>query len=154
MAPSDALLRTLAAVPPGARVVDAASGAGRHLVPLAQLGFDVHGFAVDPTPARAALAEVLGEEEAAARVRRAAPDALDLADASADWVVVADVENLKAALVEAARVLKPGAWVWAEADGPDALAEAARAAGLLEAQEPAEADGRAHAVYRKAGGVG
>ena len=116
MAPSDALLRTLAAVPPGARVVDAASGAGRHLVPLAQLGFDVHGFAVDPTPARAALAEVLGEEEAAARVRRAAPDALDLADAS--------------------------------------TSAAFRFSTSATTTQSAEADGRAHAVYRKAGGVG
>jgi len=141
----------MAAVAPGARVVDAACGDGRHVVALTQLGFEVVGFAVIPGPARSALAPVVGPEEAARRVVAAVPHALPAPDAWADWVVVAGVPDLPAALAEAARVLAPGGWVWVEADAPTA---AALSAGLLEAQEPAEADGRAHAVFRKAGGVG
>ena len=153
-APSAHLLRTLAAVPPGARVVDAACGEGRHLDPLARLGFDVWGSAADVAAARQRLADVLGEDEAARRVTRAAPDALGYPDAWADWVVVADVPDLADALAEAARVLKPGAWVWAEADARESLDAAAEAAGLATAEAPAEGDGAWHAIYRRAGSVG
>ena len=130
MAPSDHLLRTLAAVPPGARVVDAACGSGRHLVPLAHLGFDVWGSAADADDvdaARQRLAEILGPEEAARRVTPAAPDALGYPDAWADWMVLAGPDDLADALAEAARVLKPGAWVWVERSGADGLQETAGA---------------------------
>ena len=150
------LLRTLAAVAPGARVVDAACGDGRHLEPLARLGFDVWAAtAGDPGPARQRLAAL---PDAEARVARAAPDALGYPSAWADWVVMsdADPEALAAALAEAGRVLRPGGWVWAEVDAGAgaALAEAARAAGLALAEAPSGEGGRVHAVYRRPGGVG
>ena len=155
-APSAPLLRTLAAVPPGARIVDAACGTGRHLDPLARLGFDVWASTDEAglEAARSALAATLGDGEAARRVTPAAPDALGYPDAWADWVVLAGAPDLEAALTEAARVLKPGAWVWVEADADEGLDAAAHAAGLVEAQAPAEDAGRWHAIYRKAGGVG
>lgn len=153
MKPSAHLLRTLAAVAPGARVVDGACGDGRHLVPLAQLGFDVWGATSgDPGRARARLAEVLGD--AADRVVQAAPDALDRADASADWGVVALDEGLDRALVEMARVLRPGAWVWVETENAAELPRAAALAGLVEAEEPAPDGARTHAIYRRPGRVG
>ena len=159
MAPSDALLRTFAAVPPGTRVVDLACGAGRHLDPLARLGFDVWGTESDPVSvdmAREVLTAVLGDDEARRRVTAGAPDALGYPDAWADWAVfVARLEHdLAAALAEAARVLAPGGWVWVETDRPDGLEHAAEAAGLVVAEEPAEGDGRTHAIFRRPGGVG
>ena len=156
-APSAHLLRTLAAVAPAARVVDAACGSGRHLDPLARLGFDVWGATDGRLDApRQALADVVGEAEAARRVTHAAPDALGYPDAWADWAVLADVapDRLVAALAEVARVLRPGAWVWVEGPSADALGEAAQAAGLAEAEAPADGDGAVHAVYRRPGAVG
>ena len=159
MAPSAHLLRTLAAVAPSARVVDVACGAGRHLGPLARLGFDVWGSAQDPASveaSRAALADVFGAEAARQRVTPAAPDALGYPDAWCDWAVVAGVplDALPGALAEAARVLRPGAWVWAESADRDALTGAASGAGLVVAEAPAEEDARVHAVFRRPGGVG
>ena len=159
MAPSAHLLRTLAAVPTAARVVDVACGAGRHLRPLAQLGFDVWGSAADATSvaaARAAISDVLGAEAAARRVTPAAPDALGYPDGWADWAVVAGVplDRLSGVFAEAARVLRPGAWIWAEAADADALASAAHAAGLADAEAPGESGGLVHAVFRTPGGVG
>lgn len=155
MRPSAHLLRTLAAVPPGARVVDAACGTGRHLDPLARLGFDVWGTTDgDVEPARQRLAEALGEEDPAQRVTPGPPGALGYPDAWADWMVIAGVEDWPAALAEAARVLKPGAWVWVEADEPGELEGAAEGAGLAVAEWPAEEDGVTHAIYRRPGDVG
>lgn len=157
MAPSDHLLRTMAAVPPGARVVDAACATGRHLVPLAQLGFDAWGSASDPgdvDAARHRLAATLGPEEAARRVTPAAPDALGYPDAWADWMVLAGTDGLGGALAEAARVLKPGAWVWVETSDADGLEETAGAAGLVVAEAPAEEGGVTHAIFRRPGDVG
>ena len=157
MAPSDHLLRTLASVAPGARVVDVACGEGRHLDPLARLGFDVWGATDgDPAPARRALAAVLGDAEAERRVSHAAPDALGAPDAWADWMVVSglDAARLGPALAEAARVLKPGAWVWVEGPAAAALREAATAAGLADAEAPAGDDGAVHAIFRRPGAVG
>ena len=158
MGPSDHLLRTLAGVPPGARVVDVACGAGRHLDPLARLGFDVWGAAETPADVEAArqrLAGVLGADEAARRVTRGAPDALGYPDAWADWLVVAGVDDLAAVLAEAARVLAPGAWVWVETAGAvDDLEADAAAAGLVVAEAPSDGGGVVHAIFRRPGGVG
>jgi len=151
------LLRTLASVAPGARVVDVACDQARHLDPLARLGFDVWGSAEGSLDApRQSLAEAVGADEAARRVTHAAPDALGYPDAWADWVVLSDVapERLAPALTEAARVLKPGAWVWVEGASAQALAEAARGAGLEVAETPAEDDGVTHAIYRRSGAIG
>ena len=151
MTPSAHLLRTLAAVAPGTRVVDLACGDGRHLVPLARLGFDVLGVTDPPGPAAARLAEVL--DDARQRVV-ARSDSIE--DASADWVVLAvggaPDRNL---LGEARRILRPGGWVWVEVDHEhdQAMAAGARDVGLAEAEEPGIEGERVHAVYRNPGAV-
>lgn len=159
-APSDHLLRTLAAVPPGARVLDLGCGAGRHTEPVARLGFDV--WAVDPDgahveAARARLAAVVGADEAARRATRGGLDALGYPDAYADWAVMAPVPDeagaRAAALAEAARTLRPGGWIWVEAPSEDGLVAAAERAGLVIAEEPAEDAGAVHAVFRRPGAV-
>ena len=122
--PSDALLRTLAAVRLPARVAVVGGGAEATAEALARLGFEVEH----------------------------APDAAALPDAWADWVVLATPPALDAALAEAARVLRPGAWVWVEADG-GRLDEAAERAGLLPASEPVTEGGAVRAVYRRPGGA-
>ena len=150
MPPSAHLLRTLAAVAPGARVVDLACGDGRHLDPLARLGFDVWGVtAGDPGPARRRLAEAVGD--ARRRVAQAPPTASGWPDGWADWAVLTDVTA--ASLAEAARVLRPGGWVWVEGASGQPLAAAAEAAGLAVAEAPAPEGDRAHAVYRRPGSV-
>jgi hypothetical protein len=152
--PSGHLLRTLAAVAPGARVVCLGPVGGAHAAPLARLGFDVWASAEDPAPVRAGLADVLGEAEAARRTTASPSASLGYPNAYADWVALAPAGP--AALGEAARVLRPGGWVWAEAARGAGLTEAARAAGLVVAEPPA-ADverGTVHAVYRRPGAVG
>lgn len=159
MEPSDHLLRTLAAVPPGVRVVDLGCGDGHHTVLLAQLGFDV--WAVDPDPdgvaaARRRLADVLGDDEAARRVSRASVDALGFPDAFADWAVLAaSPDRVAGALAEAARVLRPGAWVWVGGTDAAGWDVAASAAGLVVAEGPGvDRTGWVHAVFRRPSDVG
>lgn len=160
--PSHHLLRTLAAVAPGTRVVDLACGDGIHAEPLARLGFDVWASAADASDveaARARLADALSADEAVRRVTRAAPDALGYPDAWADWTVLtaAPTEALPAALAEGARVLRPGGWLWAEvpAAAAPSLAAAAQAAGLVVAEAMAEEPdrGTVRAVFRRPGTV-
>jgi len=167
MAPSPFLLRTMASVAPGTRVVDVACGDGAHAEALARLGFDVWASAADPADveaARARVADVLGADEAARRVTRARPDALGYPDAFAPWAVASRLApaGLADAFAEARRVLVPGGWLWTELDGsgPDAaalaledrlaadgeaaraLAEASVAAGLAVASRPTADDER------------
>lgn len=159
-APPDALLRTLAAVPPAARVVDVGGGAGETAEALARLGFDV--WTVDPDPdhvevALRRLGAVVGEDEAARRVTRAAFDALGFPDGWTDWAVLTapPLDVLEPAVAEAARVLRPGGWLWVQArTDAEQLDQAAAAAGLLPAEEPRVENGATHAIYRRPGGVG
>jgi ubiquinone/menaquinone biosynthesis C-methylase UbiE len=155
------LLRTLAAVAPGARIVDLTCGAGAHAEALARLGFDVWACdepadRVDATRDR--LAPLVGDAEV--RVTRARAGALGYPDAYAAWVVATalDAADLPDALAEAARVLVPGGWLWAEVPAADALAlaKAADAAGLAvaEAQTRDEERGTVRAIYRRPGTVG
>ena len=152
MRPSAHLLRTLAAVAPGCRIVDLACGDGRHLVPLAQLGFDVVGVATaDPTRAIAALSEVLDDAR-----QRVVADVEAIGDASADWVVLAfDGAPDSERVAQGARVLRPGGWMWLEVEEGHAaaLAAVAQRAGLAEAEEPGSDDGRTHAIYRQPSAV-
>lgn len=152
MTPSDALLRTLAAVSPASRVLDLACREGHHAIPLASLGFDI--WACDPSPecvasVRRQLDAVLDAGEGERRVAVSSPDALGYPDAYVDWVVASGLAGSEAeivsALVEARRVLKPGGWLWielADVDSPEALTELAEAAGLAVAEPPARAGER------------
>lgn len=163
MAVAAHLLRTLASVPPGARVVEVGGGAGETAEALVRLGFDV--WAADPDDAgveaaRERLAPLLGPDEAQRRVTRAEPGALGFPDAWADWAVLAappgvGTPALDESVAEAARVLRPGAWLWVQgAVDPARLDAAAERAGLVTAEPPATEGGAAHAVYRRPGGVG
>lgn len=155
MEPSDHLLRTLASVAPGTRVVDLTAGTGRHVVPLAQLGLDVHGVTPDPVDCRRALAAVVGEAEAAQRVTAASPVASGQPDGCAGWVVVvAPTASRVAVLSEAFRILTPGGWVWVETTDPASLEGDAEAAGLVVAEPLKTAAGTTHAIFRRPGAVG
>lgn len=169
MPPSAHLLRTLAAVPPAARVLDLGCGRGRHAEPMARLGFDL--WACDPdedavAEARRRLAEVMGEEEAERRATLAHARALGYADDTFDWVVAygaydgaEDAAELAEMLAETKRVLRPGGWVFAafgrEAAGPaltpETLAKVFAEAGFALAEAPAEEEGESviRGIFRK-----
>ena len=168
--PSHHVLRTLAAVPVRSRVLDLGCGDGRHAEPIVRLGFDV--YACDPdeaalADARARVADVIGEEEAAQRVTPARAAALGYPDDFFDWVVAhgtydtaESAAELKEMLAETRRVLKPGGWVVAafriERAGPDltpdTLTKLFAEAGLALAEDPAEDDDGEpvlRGIYRK-----
>lgn len=160
-AASGHLLRTLAAVSPRARVVVVGCGEGVHAEAVARLGFDL--WACDPDGERVAVARrrvgtALGPDEAVRRVTRSRLDALGYPDGYADWLVfdtAPEADALGPAVAEAARVLAPGAWLWAEGPDAAALLAAAEAAGLVLAEAPASEPGRegAHVILRQPEGV-
>lgn len=120
-------------LPPGARVVDAPCGFGRHAVRLAAWGFEVWGVDVDPVLL----------EEARTRAQQSGVDLelsegdlrrLPVPDGWADAVVNlassiglfdADADN-RAIFTEAARVLKAGGRLLVETTHRDRLVRAAR----------------------------
>ena len=111
---------------------------------------------VAPGTAVAILADDAPHAEACTALGlRASPDG---GPDSADWAIASlrgRSEDAPPALARAARVLRPGGWVWVEVDAPrgDALDAWAAAAGLASASEPApdEARGSVHALYRHVG---
>ncbi|WP_179862206.1 class I SAM-dependent methyltransferase [Longibacter salinarum] len=121
-APSDHLLRTMAAVPVNSFILDLGCGEGRHTEPLLRLGFPVHGC--DPRPdaverTRGRIKDIVGEEDAENCVQVASLAEMDYPDESFDWVVVyhGEVfgdrpEDVYQLLSEARRMLKPGGWAY------------------------------------------
>lgn len=156
------LLRTLAAVPPSARVVVVGSREGVHAEALARLGFDVWACDADPrhvAATRARLGAVLDASEADRRSVLSRLAALGYPDGYADWVVLDTVPEAGAlgeVLAEAARVLAPGAWLWTETPDAGTFLDAAGAAGLVVAEAPASEAGRGgqHVIVRRPEGSG
>jgi len=176
-APSDHLLRTLAAVPVASQILDLGCGYGRHTEPLLRLGFPVH--ACDPRPeaveaTRARVADLLEGDSAETVVQVTPLDALDYPDATFDWVVadraetyVESASDLEVLLAEGRRLLKPGGWLYitlpaAPADGEapagpafslEALERYRQEADLAEAGDPSRLeDGpspRLRALFRR-----
>jgi SAM-dependent methyltransferase len=178
-APSDHLLRTLAAVPVSSQILDLGCGAGRHTEPLLRLGFPVH--ACDPRPAaveatRARVSDLIGADQADTSVQVAPLDALGDLDATFDWVVAdgaeayaATEEDLQLLLAESRRLLTPGGWLYltlpappepggdGAADGPafplETVERLRRAADLAEASDPSRFEDasspRLRALYRR-----
>ena len=138
LGPSHWLLRTFAAVPLPARVVDVGCGDGRHAAPLTALGFRVVG--VDTEPERLESARAAAP---AATFVEADATALPLPDASADWAVAWRTldgrTDVFAVLDELRRVVAPGGWavlaVATEAS-PLSLTVVAEAAGWTLAEAP------------------
>lgn len=176
-APSDHLLRTLAAVPVSSQILDLGCGRGRHTEPLLRLGFPVH--ACDPRPAaveatRARVGDLIGADSAETSVQVTPLDAIDYPDATFDWVVadraetyVGDEDDLRVLFAESRRLLKPGGWLYVtlpagadedpESDGPafslGTVERLRTEADLAEAGEPSEVETesapRLRAIYRR-----
>lgn len=121
-APSDHLLRTMAAVPVNSYILDLGCEEGRHTEPLLRLGFPVHGC--DPRPeavakARDRVAEIVGPEDAETCVQIATLDAMEYPEDAFDWVIAYRGEifgdsddDVFRLLSEARRMLKPGGWTY------------------------------------------
>lgn len=174
-APSDHLLRMLAAVPVSSQILDLGCGYGRHTEPLLRLGFPVH--ACDPEPdavaaTRERVGDLLEEGSAESAVQQTPLEAIEYPDATFNWVIAYDAEryvstedDLRALFEECRRILTPGGWLYitlptqsATADGDsgtfsiEMIEECRRAAELAEAREPAEVEGdaaRIRALYRR-----
>ncbi|PSQ98338.1 MAG: hypothetical protein BRD48_07720 [Bacteroidetes bacterium QS_9_68_14] len=160
------LLRTMAAVAPGQRVLvrgeetKEEGASGRVAEALARLGFEVHAAAWTDAAARRVHraaeegqeAGPPGEGETPPMYATAAPvGALPYPEAHFGWVVVQaprpdeeaaaarQQEDLWALMAEARRHVRPGQWVFVLAPAPvapEALAEAAEQAVLAEAEPP------------------
>ncbi|MEM6326488.1 MAG: hypothetical protein AAF791_05160 [Bacteroidota bacterium] len=153
LAPADRdhLLRTLAAVAPGARVLSIATGTAAD---LARLGFDV--WACGPEPVddeRNRLGEVLGDAAAARRVTPARPEALGYGDDTFDWAAVSlgtEVDVVET-LREVRRVVTPGAWIWVAAEvlAPDEMVRLGTEAGLVVAEAVVASGARSRGIFRR-----
>ncbi|MFW5973435.1 MAG: class I SAM-dependent methyltransferase [Bacteroidota bacterium] len=122
-------MRTLAAVPPGSRVLHVECGDGRLTEMLFQLGLDV--LASDKAEhhvasARRRLVQAGIEDNIETRVRRAKPRQLPFSESSFDWVILFRaldisrhfVEEAVAIFTEARRMLMPGGWLYVALDVP------------------------------------
>jgi SAM-dependent methyltransferase len=127
-APSDHLLRMLAAVPVSSSILDLGCGEGRHTEPLLRLGFPVH--ACDPrteavTATRDRVAELIEEGAVETTVQVTPLDAIDYPEETFNWVVAdraeiyASTEDaLRTLLAESRRVLAPGGWLYLTLPAP------------------------------------
>src|SRR5690606_41578821 len=120
--PVEHLLRTLAAVPVGSRILDLGCGLSGLIEALVRLGFDVYACDTNPgavDEVRGALSEHLDPEQAAKRVVVSELAALGFPDDFFDWIAAVGVlERLESrdamvdVLAEARRVLRPGGWIF------------------------------------------
>jgi SAM-dependent methyltransferase len=127
-APSDHLLRMLAAVPVSSSILDLGCGTGRHTEPLLRLGFPVH--ACDPRPeaveaTRDRVAELIEEGEVETTVQVTSLDSIDYPEKTFNWVVAdrgeiyaSTDDALHTLLVESRRVLAPGGWLYLTLPAP------------------------------------
>jgi len=110
----DLLRRAAAAIPPGGRVADVASGTGDLAFRLAHLRPDLHVTALDIAPRMLELAAARRHREGAANVTVSAGDlaALGVASGSCDAVTAGyalrNAPSWQEALGELARILRPG----------------------------------------------
>lgn len=121
-APSDRLLRTLAAVPVSSSVLDLGCGAGRHVEALLRLGFPIH--ACDPRPAairdaRTRVRALVDDETAQSCVQQRSLEALDALEETFDWIIADRTEayldaaaDLQALLKKSHVLLEPGGWLY------------------------------------------
>lgn len=152
---TDHLLRTLAAVPPGARILDLGCADGRHAEMLAQLGFEV--WACDHRPEHVAAARARLADAAEETVREEDPAALSFPDDHFDWVVaLGGLDHTEAdrpaVWREVRRVLAPGGWVIVGTDvlSPESLESEAAAADLALAERAVrEPSGAVRGIFRK-----
>lgn len=174
-APSDHLLRMLAAVPVSSQILDLGCGNGRHTEPLLRLGFPVHACDPEPT-AVAATRERVGDlvEEGAVEtsVQQTPLEAIEYPDATFNWVIayhaeryVSTEDDLLTLFKECRRVLTPGGWLYVtlptqpstdegrtDAFTVEMIEDYRAAADLAEAREPTEVEGdedRIRALYRR-----
>ena len=139
MRPSDALLRTFAAVPPTCRVLDAGCGTGRHMAALRLLGFEAVGVDKDAATVAAATAAT------GSQVMVGDAGALPFPEAHFGWVVAfrllpsLEADERDAILRELYRVLEPGGWIYmaVETDAaPESLTDLMLEAGFALAERP------------------
>lgn len=121
-APSDRLLRTLAAVPVSSPILNLGCGEGRHTEALLRLGFPVH--ACDPRPeavqeTRGVVRDLVDAETAETCVQQTSLQELGDLDATFDWVIadrtealVESTADLETLLGKSHELLAPGGWVY------------------------------------------
>lgn len=122
LAPSDHLLRTLAAVPVSSQILDFGCGNGRHTEPLLRLGFPVHACdprteAVEATRER--VRDLIGEGSVETTVQVTSLDDIEYPAETFNWIVADRAEiyatskaELQAFFEESRRLLKPGGWLY------------------------------------------
>jgi SAM-dependent methyltransferase len=130
---SDHLLRTLASIPVGERILELGCGSGKHTVPLFQLGFDVFVcdvFDVHINMAREKLSSVLTPEQIEERISRVAYVDLPYPENEFTWIFAFRITDsclneadLVSLMSEAYRTLKMGGWIYVSIreapDNPD-----------------------------------
>ncbi len=126
--PSDHLLRTLAPIALGSRVLDLGCRNSRHVRPFLQLGFEAHAACPDALVTeelRMSLAPDFPEQDLERSIITTQPEELGYDDEFFDWVIAyrafgadAQLEDVLASFVEVRRVLRSGGWFYVAMDVP------------------------------------